>query len=145
MTKKKTELEKCLAGEYFNGVDPELWDMTVRTKRLLKQLNATDYTDLEIKICHLSSDVWLGRRASSHRHRFPLRIRSKYPHWQPRDNKYELYICRQQRDTYWQRCAYSFGCQDIHCHTPYRPCTTCHAQLEAWSVNMPHIRKAHHH
>ena len=49
MTKKKTELEKCLAGEYFNGVDPELWNMTVRTKRLLKQLNATDYTDLESK------------------------------------------------------------------------------------------------
>lgn len=49
MTKIKTELEKCLAGEYFNGVDPELWDMTVRTKRLLKQLNATDYTDLESK------------------------------------------------------------------------------------------------
>ena len=41
----KTELEKCLAGENFNGGDPELVAMTLRTKRLLAKLNSTDYGD----------------------------------------------------------------------------------------------------
>ena len=43
----KTELEKCLAGEPFNGGDKVLADMTLNTKRLLKQLNETDYADTE--------------------------------------------------------------------------------------------------
>lgn len=41
----KTELEKCLAGELFNGADPELVAMCTRTKRLLSKLNAADYAD----------------------------------------------------------------------------------------------------
>ena len=41
----KTELEKCMAGENFNGGDPELVAMTLRTKRLLAKLNSTDYGD----------------------------------------------------------------------------------------------------
>ena len=41
----KTELEKCLAGELFNGADPELVAMCTRTKRLLSKLNAVDYAD----------------------------------------------------------------------------------------------------
>ena len=49
MTKPKTELEKCLAGEYFNGADPELAAMTLRTKRLLRQFNDTDYAAYETK------------------------------------------------------------------------------------------------
>ena len=43
----KTELEKCLAGELFNGGDKVLADMTLNAKRLLKQLNETDYADTE--------------------------------------------------------------------------------------------------
>ena len=43
----KTELEKCLAGEPFNGGDKVLADMTLNAKRLLKQLNETDYADTE--------------------------------------------------------------------------------------------------
>lgn len=45
----KTELEKCLAGEVFNGGDKELAMMTLNAKRLLKELNNTDYTDIEQK------------------------------------------------------------------------------------------------
>lgn len=45
----KTELEKCLAGELFNGADPELVAMSTRTKRLLSKLNASDYADNEKK------------------------------------------------------------------------------------------------
>lgn len=45
----KTELEKCLAGEIFLGKDKELVDMTINAKRLLKELNATDYEDTERK------------------------------------------------------------------------------------------------
>ena len=41
----KTELEKCMTGENFNGGDPELVSMTLRTKRLLAKLNSTDYGD----------------------------------------------------------------------------------------------------
>lgn len=42
----KTEYEKCMAGEPFNGGrDPKIMEMTVRAKRLLAQLNATDYAD----------------------------------------------------------------------------------------------------
>ena len=42
-----TELEKCMAGENFNGGSPELTAMTLRTKRLLAKLNGTDYGDTE--------------------------------------------------------------------------------------------------
>lgn len=38
-----TELEKCLAGENFNGGDPALVEMTLQTKRLLAKFNNTDY------------------------------------------------------------------------------------------------------
>lgn len=41
----KTELEKCLGGEPFNGSDKELMEMTLNAKRLLKELNAVDYAD----------------------------------------------------------------------------------------------------
>ena len=34
-----------MAGEPFDGGDPELAEMTLRTKRLLVELNATDYAD----------------------------------------------------------------------------------------------------
>lgn len=43
----KTELEKCLSGEIFDGSDKELMKMTLNAKRLLKELNATDYADTE--------------------------------------------------------------------------------------------------
>lgn len=45
----KSEWEKCLAGETFNGGDPQLAEMTLRTKRLLARLNALDYADTEQK------------------------------------------------------------------------------------------------
>lgn len=44
-----TELEKCMAGEMFNGSDPELAAMTLRAKRLLADLNRTDYADWDGK------------------------------------------------------------------------------------------------
>ncbi len=42
----KTELEKCLNGELFDGSDKELVEMTLNAKRLLKELNALDYEDV---------------------------------------------------------------------------------------------------
>ena len=45
----KTELEKCLAGEVFNGGDKELATMALNAKRLLKELTKTDYADVELK------------------------------------------------------------------------------------------------
>ena len=51
----KTEYEKCMAGEPFNGGrDPKIMEMTVRAKRLLAQLNATDYADTGRKQALLS-------------------------------------------------------------------------------------------
>ena len=42
----KTEYEKCLAGEPFIGSeDPKIMETILRTRRLLVQLNATDYAD----------------------------------------------------------------------------------------------------
>ena len=41
----KTELQKCLAGETFRGGDKELTEMTIRSKRLLKELHDMDYAD----------------------------------------------------------------------------------------------------
>ena len=49
MSNQKTELEKCMAGELFDGADPELVAMTLRTKRLLREYNALDYSDAEGK------------------------------------------------------------------------------------------------
>ena len=45
----KTELEKCLAGEVFNGGDKELATMALNAKRLLKELNNTDYADVSYR------------------------------------------------------------------------------------------------
>ena len=44
-----TEYEKCMAGEPFDGSSPEITEMAVRTKRLLRQLRETDYADVEAK------------------------------------------------------------------------------------------------
>ena len=41
----KTEYQKCMDGEPFDGAAPELSEMTIRTKRLLRQLRETDYAD----------------------------------------------------------------------------------------------------
>lgn len=41
----KTEYQKCMAGEPFDGKDKELAEMTLRTKRLLRKLNALDFAD----------------------------------------------------------------------------------------------------
>lgn len=41
----KSELEKCLSGELFNGSDPILSQMTLNAKRIIKTLNDTDYGD----------------------------------------------------------------------------------------------------
>ncbi len=45
----KTEYQKCMAGEPFDGKDKELAEMTLKTKRLLVELNATDFADTERK------------------------------------------------------------------------------------------------
>ncbi len=42
---EKTELEKCLSGELFNGSDKVLSEMTISAKRIIKELNDTDYAD----------------------------------------------------------------------------------------------------
>ena len=42
----KAEFEKCMAGEPFIGErDPQIMEMTLRTKRLLAEFNATDLAD----------------------------------------------------------------------------------------------------
>lgn len=41
----KTEYQKCMGGEAFDGKDKELAAMTLRTKRLLVKLNAIDFAD----------------------------------------------------------------------------------------------------
>lgn len=43
----KSELEKCLAGEPYNGSDPELSAMTLNAKRIIKLINDTDYGEAE--------------------------------------------------------------------------------------------------
>lgn len=45
----KTEYEKCMAGEPFDGSSPEITEMAVRNKRLLQQLRNSDYADNEKK------------------------------------------------------------------------------------------------
>lgn len=45
----KTEYQKCLSGEFFDGRDKELTEMTLKTKRLLVQFNTIDYADEEKK------------------------------------------------------------------------------------------------
>ena len=41
----KSELQKAIDGELFNAIDPEIQQITIRTKRLLRQLNDCDYAD----------------------------------------------------------------------------------------------------
>lgn len=52
----KTEYQKCMDGEFFNGSDPELAELTLRTKRLLARLNAADYADKETR-CGILRDM----------------------------------------------------------------------------------------
>ena len=50
----ETEYEKCLAGKPFVcSRDPRIMEMTLRTKRLLAQFNATDYGDTERRMALL--------------------------------------------------------------------------------------------
>lgn len=43
------EYEKCMAGEVFDGSAPDVYAITLRTKRLLRQLNDCDFDDKEGK------------------------------------------------------------------------------------------------
>jgi len=45
----KTEYQKCMGGEPFDGKDKELAEMTLRTKRLLVKLNTTDFANAKQK------------------------------------------------------------------------------------------------
>ncbi|MDO5394439.1 MAG: sugar O-acetyltransferase [Bacteroidales bacterium] len=45
----KSEYQKCLDGEPFDGSSPEIKEMAVRNKRLLRRLRETDYADQEAK------------------------------------------------------------------------------------------------
>lgn len=45
----KTEYQKCLDGEPYDGAAPELAEMTLRTKRLISRLRSIDYDDAEAK------------------------------------------------------------------------------------------------
>ncbi len=45
----KTEYQKCLDGEPYDGAAPELAEMTLRTKRLISRLRSIDYADAEAK------------------------------------------------------------------------------------------------
>ena len=45
----KTEFEKCLAGEPFDGSAPEVAAMVISNKRLLHLLRETDYADNDAK------------------------------------------------------------------------------------------------
>ena len=40
----KSELQKCLLGEIFNGKDKELYEMTCEAKRLIAVFNSLDYS-----------------------------------------------------------------------------------------------------
>lgn len=43
---EKSERQKCLDGEVFNGGDPELAAMTLNAKRIIQRLNSTDYANI---------------------------------------------------------------------------------------------------
>ena len=45
----KTEYQKCLDGEPYDGAAPELAEMTLRAKRLISRLRSIDYDDAEAK------------------------------------------------------------------------------------------------
>ncbi len=45
----KTEYEKCMDGEPFDGSSPEITEIGVRNKWLFQQLRNTDYADNEEK------------------------------------------------------------------------------------------------
>ena len=53
----KTEYQKCMAGEPFDGKDKELAEMTLKTKRLLRELNATDFADVAGERGNFAGDV----------------------------------------------------------------------------------------
>lgn len=46
---EKTEFQKCMDGEPFDGAASEIAEMTLRNKRLLRRLRETDYADVETK------------------------------------------------------------------------------------------------
>lgn len=73
----KTEFQKCMDGEIFDGKDKELAEMTLKTKRLLVKLNSTDLPIRNKKKPSYGrcSGIW---EKSPCRHRLSLRIRKKY-------------------------------------------------------------------
>lgn len=45
----KTEYQKCMNGEPFDGSAPELLELTLQAKKFLRQLRETDYSDNKAK------------------------------------------------------------------------------------------------
>ena len=83
----KTEYQKCMDEEPFDGSSPEITEMTVRNKRLLHQLRETDYADNEAK-------QRIYRQGCLHRHRLPMRVWEKHLFREQGDREHELYVPR---------------------------------------------------
>lgn len=76
----KTELEKCMAGETFSA-DESTLSLSLRAKRLVRQLNACDYADGESKAATHSTDPSVRNHSDNHNAAFwcntysrPIRI-----------------------------------------------------------------------
>ena len=80
----KTEYQKCMDEEPFDGSSPEITEMTVRNKRLLHQLREA----------HLSADVRKYRQGCLHRHRLPMRVWEKHLFREQGDREHELHVPR---------------------------------------------------
>ena len=65
----KTEFQKCMDGEIFDGKDKELAEMTLKTKRLLVKLNSTDlpirnknvHVDIDFR-CEYGKNIFVGNK-----------------------------------------------------------------------------------
>jgi len=90
----KTEYQKCMDEEPFDGSSPEITEMTVRNKRLLHQLRETDYADNEAKqriyrqmFGSIGKDVYIDIS-------LPMRVWEKHLFREQGDREHELHVPR---------------------------------------------------
>ena len=88
-----TELEKCLAGEYYNCHDPVFLEMKGRARKLLQGYNMQTSSGKG----HSAPVAGLHGRSCFHRPAVSLRLWEEYSHRQQRIGQYELYLCGLQR------------------------------------------------
>ena len=94
-----TELEKCMAGEWYDCHDKVFLEFKNKTHRILMKYNSLPYDHKEEK------RQVQRRHQGIHRPFLHLRLRPQHPYREQRHRQYGLHVRGLQQDHHRQQCA----------------------------------------